>query len=122
MKGNYFDSHLEVVRKNYGEKLDVTLQAVDEFLSPIDGVKCIRPSGGLYVWLSLPEKIDAGMDGPLFDKAVEEGVLYIPGVHCYPREGFARQKNTIRLSFGIQCRESIRRGVQSLASAIRQVL
>ena len=66
LQWNLFDEHIcEVVRKNYREKLDVTLQAIDEFLSPINGVKWVRPTGGLYVWLWLPEQIDAGIDGPL---------------------------------------------------------
>jgi 2-aminoadipate transaminase len=122
MQRKLFERHLEMGRKNYREKLDVTLQAVEEYLSPVKGAKWLCPTGGLYVWLWLPEHINAGIDGPLFDCAAEEGVLYVPGEYCYPREGAPMQKNTIRLTFGIQSRESIRRGVESLARAIRQVL
>jgi 2-aminoadipate transaminase len=117
-----YDNHVQRVRRNYREKLDAVLQAADEFLAPINGLKWVRPEGGLYVWLRLPEHIDAGVHGPLFDKAVEEGVLYVPGEYCYPKARVAVQKNTIRLSFGIQCRASLRRGIESLARAIRQVL
>ena len=42
------------------------------------------PQGGIYVWLRLPEHIDAGPSGSLFDHAVEEGVLYVPGEYFYP--------------------------------------
>jgi len=117
-----FDEHVERMQRNYRDKLDAILQAADEFLTPISGVHWVRPTGGLYVWLRLPEEIDTGIDGPLFDKAIMEGVLYVPGVYCYPGEGVPRQKNMIRLSFGIQCRASIRRGMESLARAIQQVL
>jgi 2-aminoadipate transaminase len=119
---NLFDQHVRLVCCKYREKLDAVLQAADEFLAPLKGLHWVRPAGGLYVWLQLPEEIDAGLSGPLFDKAVEQGVLYVPGEYCYPAEGVAVRKNTIRLSFGIQCRSGLRRGVESLARAIESVL
>jgi 2-aminoadipate transaminase len=119
---NLFDQHVRLVRSNYREKLDAVLQAADEFLAPLQGLHWVRPTGGLYVWLRLPEEIDAGLSGPLFDKAVEQGVLYVPGEYCYPGEGVTVRKNTIRLSFGIQCRSGLRRGIEALARAIKSVL
>ena len=119
---NLFDQHVRLVRDKYREKLDAVLQAADEFLAPLTGLHWVRPTGGLYVWLQLPEEIDAGLSGPLFDKAVDQGVLYVPGEYCYPAEGVPVRKNTIRLSFGIQCRSGLRRGIESLARAIKSVL
>jgi 2-aminoadipate transaminase len=119
---NLFDQHVRLVRDKYREKLDAVLQAADEFLAPLTGLHWVRPTGGLYVWLRLLEEIDAGLSGPLFDKAVAEGVLYVPGEYCYPAEGVAVRKNTIRLSFGIQGRLGLRRGIESLARAIKSVL
>ena len=116
-----FDSHVERLQDRYREKMSCALDAVDEHLSPIDGVECVRPDGGLYVWLRLPETIDTGLTGALFDRAVDEGVLYVPGEVCYPREGVPVCKSAIRLSFGIQSCESIREGVAALARAIRRV-
>ncbi len=116
---NAFDTHVERLRDCYRKKMSAALGAVDEFLRPIDGVESVPPKGGLYVWLRLPESIDTGLNGPLFDRAVEEGMLYVPGEVCYPRAGVPVGKNTIRLSFGIQSCESIRDGVEALARAIR---
>lgn len=117
-----FDTHVTVLRDSYRKKLDATLNAADQFLSPIDGVRWVRPTGGLYVWLALPEHLDTGLSGPLFDTAVEEGVLYIPGQYCYAAEGLAAPRNMIRLSFGIQSCESIYQGMEALARAIRRVI
>ena len=89
---NLFDEHVRRVRDKYREKLDAVLQAADELLAPLNGLGWVRPSGGLYVWLRLPGEIDAGLSGPLFDRAVNEGVLYVPGEYCYPPEGAARKK------------------------------
>jgi len=56
----------------------------------------------------------------LFDRAVAEGVLYVPGNYCYPAEGCPRPDNRLRLSFGCQSCDGLRRGVEALARAIRQ--
>ena len=97
------------------------LAAADEFLGPIEGVDWLRPTGGLYVWLRLPEQVDTGLAGPLFDRAVEAGVLYVPGEFCYPGDAASSPRNMVRLSFGIPSCEEIRRGVEALARAVREV-
>lgn len=117
-----FDPHVRRLRHSYREKLDATLSAADDLLAPIEGIEWVCPTGGLYVWLRLPEAIDTGLSGPLFDRAVDEGMLYVPGEYCYPKDGRSPRKNMIRLSFGIQSCESIRRGIEALARAVRQVL
>jgi 2-aminoadipate transaminase len=116
-----FDEHVRRVQDKYREKLDAILQAADDFLAPLEGVRWVRPAGGLYVWLCLPEEFDAGIDGPLFDAAVGQGVLYVPGEYCYPAQGVPARKNTIRLSFGVQARPGLRRGVEALARAIESL-
>ena len=122
LKMGLYDAHLKRLRESYRRKLDATVEAADAFLRPIEGAGWVRPAGGLYVWVRLPEGIDTGLSGSLFDRAVEEGVLYVPGEYCYPREGRPAPKNLLRLSFGIQSPESIRRGVEALARAVRQVI
>ena len=98
------------------------LSAADDFLAPLPGVSWIRPQGGLYVWLQLPDRIDAGPDGKLVDRALEEGVLYVPGQYCYPAEGLPARRNMIRLSFGVQSSEGIRQGMEALARAVARVM
>ena len=117
-----FDPHVGRLRTSYREKIDAMLAAADEYLGPIGGTEWVRPGGGLYLWLRLPETIDTGLSGSLFDLAVEEGVLYVPGEHCYANRGVPVPKNMLRLSFGIQSPQSIRQGMEALARAIRQVI
>ena len=118
MEMGLFDRHVAGVRESYRQKLDATLAVAQAELEPL-GVQWVRPAGGLYVWLRLPESIDTGVDGPLFPRAIAEGVLYVPGECCYPREGCPRRQNVLRLSFGVPSIEEIRRGVKSLARAIQ---
>jgi 2-aminoadipate transaminase len=122
MEMGLFDEHVQCLRKEYRRKIDAILNAAEEFLRPIAGVSWLRPSGGLYLWLRLPERVDTGFSGPLFDRAVAEGVLYVPGKYCYAAEGQPQCDNTLRLSFGCQSADGLRRGVEALARAIRQVV
>ena len=122
MELGLFDEHLNRLRESYRRKIDAILGAADEFLTAIDGVQWDRPTGGLYVWMRLPEEIDTGLSGPLFDRAVEQGVLYVPGEYCYPNDGRSPARNMLRLSFGVQSCERIGQGVEALGKAIRQVL
>ena len=116
-----FERHVAGVRRSYREKLEATLAEAQAELQPL-GVQWVRPAGGLYVWLRLPEAIDTGVEGPLFPRAIAEGVLYVPGECCYPHEGCPRRRNVLRLSFGVPSIEEIRRGVQSLARALKPLL
>jgi 2-aminoadipate transaminase len=117
-EGN-FDSHVRTLRESYRVKLRAMLESADAHLAGIPGVKWLIPQGGLYLWLTLPEGVDTGPRGTLFDRATRAGVLYVPGEYCYPAEG-PRQTNTIRLSFGVQPAEKIRQGMAALAEAIGQ--
>ncbi len=117
-----FDSHVKQLQEGYRRKIDAVLEAADQFLAPIGGIHWVRPAGGLYVWLRLPEHIDTGLSAALFDRAVDQGVLYVPGECCYPEAPRPAAKNMLRLSFGIPSCESIRRGIEALARAISQVV
>jgi 2-aminoadipate transaminase len=64
--------------------------------------------------------MEAGPGGTLIEHALAEGVLYVPGEYCYAAEGEPLRKDRIRLSFGVQTAEQIRRGIEALAKAIRR--
>lgn len=118
-----FTTHAEHVRTAYRQKRNAMLAAADEFFSDLPGVSWVRPNGGLYVWMTLPEQIETGFDSTLFREAVDvEQVMYVPGELCFggPRE--QRQRNHMRLSFGVQSPEGIREGIRRLSQAVRTVL
>ena len=120
LEEGWFDAHVEHLRAVYRRKLDATLAALDQFVGPVAAIRWERPTGGLYVWVRLPEEIDTGLSGPLFDRAVAEGVLYLPGECCFA--GPSPPKNLLRVSFGVPDCESIVRGIEALGRAIRAVL
>ena len=107
-----FEPHVARLREGYRAKMNAMLAALEEFMRPIPGVKWRTPEGGLYVWLQLPAQIDTGSQGPLLSRAMEHGVLYVPGRFGFPSEGEPPRDNCIRLSFGVQSCANIRRGIE----------
>ena len=125
MRQGVYQRHLAVLHRQYAAKRDVMLQALDEHLGDLaaDGAAWTRPTGGLYVYLTLPQWMDTGRDGELFRRALDEGVLYVPGEFCYgPDPTRTIPPNRMRLSYGVAGVEDIRRGVERLAKAIRGLI
>lgn len=120
MKRGIYDEHVKVLCDHYATKRDAMLEALDERLGDLDGAHWTRPSGGLYVWLTLPERFDTSRDGALFSRAIAEGVLYVPGIYCFPdTEQRPAPRSTMRLSFGVSTADQIRQGIARLARAIK---
>ena len=84
--------------RRIGEKRDAMLSALETHMGPLEGaVRWTHPRGGLYVWLTVPEGIDMGPDGPIFNRCLEEGVLYVPGALAYPARARRRVPRTMRV-------------------------
>jgi DNA-binding transcriptional MocR family regulator len=58
------------------------------------GTRVTRPDGGLFVWIELPDGLDADL---LYRKAVQAGILFAPGTLFSIRN---RYPHHLRLSFG----------------------
>ena len=115
-------SHLPTICQGYRIKRDAMLSALDQHMAGMPGVHWDKPAGGMYVWLRLPESMDTSEQGELWQLATQHGVLYVPGHHCYPTEGQQVERNTMRLSYGVQSPESIRTGIGRLAEAVEELV
>ncbi|WP_432798518.1 PLP-dependent aminotransferase family protein [Poriferisphaera sp. WC338] len=124
MKRGVFAKHVERLKKAYKLKRDVMLEALEKYVGVLDKrIYWTKPSGGLYVWLTLPEGIDTGKDGKLFAAKMERGVIGVPGVYCYPEDpNRDAPSNQIRLSFGTATAEQVEEGVKRLGEAIAHIL
>ena len=123
MSTGIYAEHVERLCKQYANKIHATLDAIDKHFSNIDGVSWTRPTGGMYIWLTLPESMDTGRKSQLFATALELGVLYVPGDYCYPSDPTRiPPKNAIRLAVGVPTIEQIREGVARLANAVTSML
>jgi 2-aminoadipate transaminase len=118
-----YDRHVTELCASYRAKRDAMLAAAETYFSEIPGVEWVRPHGGLYVWMSVPQHIDTGFEGRLFQRATQvERVMYVPGELFYAGPPELRPRNQMRLSFGVQSVEGIRLGMQRLAAALKAVL
>ena len=124
VRSGAFDKQVKILCEAYAQKRDAMLEALDEYLGDFmpEQTHWTKPTGGLYVWLTLPESIDTGRHGPLFARAIERGMFYVPGAYCYPADPTRKvPNNQIRLSFGVPTVEQNREGIRLLALAIKDV-
>ncbi len=118
-----FERHVAGLVGIYRRKCDVMLAALDEHLGPFeDVVSWTRPRGGFIVWLTVPEGLDTGPDGPLFSRSVNEGVLYVPGAYCFAEEPGPAPRNHARLCFGVPGEAELDEGARRLAAALAECL
>ena len=99
------------IRPYYRAKRDAMLDALSSEMPP--GVRWTRPAGGLFVWLTLPEGMDAEV---LLEAAVAEGVAYVAGGPFHVDGGGA---NTMRLTFAKEDAPTITEGVRRLGKVVR---
>lgn len=118
-----YDRHVAALVESYRAKRDVMLGALDEHLGTLDGdLHWTRPAGGLFVWLSTPEGLDTGRDGPLFARCRERGVLYVPGAYAFADEPGPAPTRHARLCFGVPPEADLVEGVRRMAMALADCL
>jgi len=115
-----YTKHVCSLRDVYRIKCNSMLNALrQEFLDWPD-VTWTTPAGGLYVWVRFPEELNAGPNGPIVPRALQEGVLYVPGEFGHvPDAHGAIPRNEARLSFGVSSPDQIAEGVRRLRAACR---
>jgi 2-aminoadipate transaminase len=97
-------------KEMYRSRRDAMLAALDEYLP--EGSRWTVPAGGFYVWVTLPEGLDAKA---MLPRAVTARVAYVPGTAFYA-DGFGSR--CMRLSYCYPTPERIHEGVRRLAGVI----
>jgi len=111
MRRGWLPAQIQRIRDTYRRRRDAMCEAIAEHFP--GGVRHTRPQGGLFLWVTLPEEIDAVV---LLQEAARRGVAFVPGKPFFVDGGGA---NTIRLSFASVPPEVIHEGVERLGAAIR---
>ena len=115
-----YDRQVETLQNVYRAKKDAMVAAVESEFADWPAVTFTRPDGGLYVWVTFPPELNVGRGGPLIDRALENGVLYIPGEFGHVPDEFGHvPRNEMRLSFGVAEPGLIAEGVRRLRRAGR---
>jgi 2-aminoadipate transaminase len=110
IKDRFLDTHLVASRKVYAEQCATMLKALAEHFPP--GATWTRPTGGMFIWATLPQGLDAAQ---LLDAALAANVGYVPGGPFFAEAPLA---NTLRLSFATVPPDKMREGIARLAVVI----
>jgi len=112
MKRGLLPRQIENIRKTYGRKRDVMLEALRKYMPKV--VKWSKPDGGLFLWIKLPKRMSAN---DLFPRAIENKVAYVVGsaFHCN-----GKGHNTMRINFSFSTEQQIDEGIKRLAKMIRE--
>lgn len=114
-EGGEWKSYLERLKRSYRRRRDAMLGALGEFMP--DGVSWTSPEGGFFVWVTLPEGMDAAA---MLPEAVARGVAYVPGEDFRSGGRNSSTDNTLRLSFSFAEPRAVRSGVSLLADLVRE--
>lgn len=118
-----YDRHVSELVGIYRRKRDVMVSALEDAFGSMGGaVSWIRPRGGLFLWLTFPEGMDAGPDGPLFARCRDRGVIYVPGNYSFAGEPGATPRNHARICFGVPGEAELEEGARRLALALADCL
>jgi DNA-binding transcriptional MocR family regulator len=104
-------AYLAESRAVYAERCAAMLHALGEHF-PSEAT-WTTPSGGFFVWVTLPEGVDTY---PLLHEAIDAGVVFIPGAAFTPSDA---PSSRLRLAFSGVAPEQIREGVRRLAPVVR---
>lgn len=110
--GGFLDRHVRFIRQVYRERRDAMLHALERYFPK--GVHWTHPQGGLFLWVILPEHLDAS---EVLKEAIQEKVAFVPGVAFYA-DGSGQ--NTLRLNFSYMTPDKIEEGIKRLARVLER--
>jgi len=110
----FYDRNLQLIIEKYKEKRDCMLDALQKYMP--QGVSWVKPEGGLFLMITLPEHIDSEK---LFVKAVEKNVAFVIGRAFYCNDS---GHNTMRLNFSFSSLEDNVEGIRRLSESIKEML
>lgn len=111
LEENDLENDIAAITDVYRRQRDVMFESLAEHMP--EGVSYEKPSGGLFVWVELPEGMDARK---LLVRSLEENVAFVPGGAFYPNGG---RENAMRLNFSTMDEPRIREGIRRLAGVVR---
>jgi 2-aminoadipate transaminase len=109
-----WQEQVKVYRELYRARRDACLDALAASFP--SGSSWTHPAGGFYVWVTLPEGVDAKA---MLPRAIQGRVAYVPGTGFYA-DGQGRRN--LRLSYSLPDPDRVREGVRRLAAVLDEEL
>ncbi len=114
LQDNDADEHIRMIRDVYGQQCNAMISSIQRFFPP--EVTYTQPEGGMFLWAELPHGMVAA---DLFELAVEDKVVFVPGDPFYVR---GKGHNTLRLNFSCSDVDTIEVGIERLGKAIGKLI
>lgn len=114
VQNGFLDKHIARLRDYYHKQRDLIIGAMQRHFPP--EVEYVIPTGGMFVWCTLPEQCDAD---EILELALEKKVGYVPGraFHC-DNKGH----NTFRLSYSLVTEPEIEEGIAILGEILQEAV
>jgi DNA-binding transcriptional MocR family regulator len=109
-----YEEHVEKIKNVYKRRRDTMLKSIEEEFPK--EIKYTKPDGGMFIWVELPENIDANM---IFKNALNKKVAFVPG-NAFFAEG--KVNNCLRLNYATMDEERIEEGIRRLGEVLRTSL
>ncbi|OLZ08301.1 hypothetical protein BFX06_06770 [Sulfobacillus thermosulfidooxidans] len=108
-----YEAHIAHLKAHYQSRRDAMLEALERDFRAL--CEWTKPSGGFFVWLTLPSTTRLSQMMAFSEKM---GVSFVPGTAFYAGDG---GQNHIRLSFSLYPPEAITEGMKRLKQLIESV-
>jgi 2-aminoadipate transaminase len=110
----WLEPHIAQLVARYRARRDALLAALEREMP--EGVRWTRPAGGFFVWLTLPQPLEAEA---VLAEARERGVVFVPGVRFFAEASEGGGRRNLRLPFSVLSEAQMAEGVKILAEVIR---
>jgi 2-aminoadipate transaminase len=110
----FLDRHVRFIRSVYRERRDAMIAALQKHFPAT--VQWTTPQGGLFLWVTLPEPMDAAA---ILQAAIAENVAFVPGSSFFA-DGSGG--NTLRLNFSNANPSRINEGIERLGIVLGRAL
>ncbi len=114
LRSHDWQGQVKHFREMYRDRRDAMIEALESMMPA--SARWNVPDGGFYVWVTLPEGLDAKA---MLPRAVTARVAYVPGTAFFA-DGFGSR--SMRLSYCYPTPERIREGVRRLVGVIEEEL
>jgi 2-aminoadipate transaminase len=113
----WLEPHIAQLVARYRARRDALLAALEQAMP--DGVRWTRPAGGFFLWLTLPEPLEAKA---VLAAARERKVLFASGTRFFAEASEGGGRRNLRLPFSFLSEAQMAEGVRILAEVIREQL
>ena len=108
------DAHLKQIREGYASQCRFMAEMVVRYL-PAE-VQSTCPSGGMFIWLTLPVSVPSDQ---LIRKTMERGVIFVPGTSFFTSGMGSRH---IRMNFTNAWFADIEKGVRIIGEEMEKMM